>query len=236
MTVGDVEITFAGHATFLFRIGECRIVCDPYFAWEFPFEGHVERRLTAPRCKPEDLGGPDLVFISHSHGDHFDPDAVKKIASARTVVAAPAEVLEILASGDGGAPGAPELLSEDMDLRVNGVTLSFLAGYDNSSDKLGRQDKFSLLISSSEARIFYSGDCHEAPPRLKQHSDKLDRCILWPEDEAVARFVEEAGMTRMILMHGDRHEPGNFPCSMDYDAEKARLEKKFPGLEVRVPC
>ena len=36
-------------------------------------------------------------------------------------------------------------------------------------------------------------------------------------------------------MHGDRFEPGDFLCNMDYSEQKARLEKLLPDVEVIIP-
>ncbi len=59
MNLNDVEITWLGHATFLFEYDGNKILLDPWLAGN-------------PKCPQEyhDLE-PDLVLITHGHSDHI---------------------------------------------------------------------------------------------------------------------------------------------------------------------
>lgn len=69
-SAGDLEITFIGHGTLMFTFGETVIHVDPW------------SRLADYSKLPK----ADLIFITHHHGDHLDPVALKQIRTESTVV------------------------------------------------------------------------------------------------------------------------------------------------------
>ena len=73
------------------------------------------------------------------------------------------------------------------------------------------------------------------PPGLKVKS--VEAIFLWPHprDETLIQFYSNAKFGKFILMHGDRFEPGNFLCNLDFSEQKARIEKLMPDVEVIIP-
>ncbi|MBE0432807.1 MBL fold metallo-hydrolase [candidate division WOR-3 bacterium] len=67
---GDLEITFIGHGTLMFRFGNKVIHVDPW------------SRLADYSKLPK----ADLILLTHHHGDHLDPAALQQIRTDRTVV------------------------------------------------------------------------------------------------------------------------------------------------------
>jgi len=78
----DAQLTWIGHASFLFTLGGKRILIDPIFA---PRLGPVSR-LTPPGLPIEELPPIDLVLITHNHRDHLDPWTISRLGSAPTYV------------------------------------------------------------------------------------------------------------------------------------------------------
>ncbi|MEJ2617812.1 MAG: MBL fold metallo-hydrolase [Ignavibacteriaceae bacterium] len=67
---GDLVITFIGHASLIFNFNNMVIHVDPF------------SRLADYSSLPK----ADLILITHEHGDHCDPEAVKQISTKNTAI------------------------------------------------------------------------------------------------------------------------------------------------------
>ena len=79
----EAQLTWIGHASFLFTLGGKRILVDPIFA---PRIGPVSR-LTPPGLPIEDLPPIDVVLVTHNHRDHLDPWTLSRLGSGPAYVA-----------------------------------------------------------------------------------------------------------------------------------------------------
>ena len=80
MKIAHFQVEYLSHVCFTFTSpAGAVVVTDPFFAEGFEWQGHFERYLTPPDVAPEEISPCDVVFVSHIHGDHFDPDAVERI-------------------------------------------------------------------------------------------------------------------------------------------------------------
>jgi len=69
-SAGDLEITFVGHGTLMFRFGGKVIHVDPV--------GRYADYGKMPKA--------DVILVTHEHGDHLDPSAIEKIATKKTAL------------------------------------------------------------------------------------------------------------------------------------------------------
>ncbi len=236
MTIGGFAVEFMAHVFFRFRSPGGRVLLtDPLYAEKFFFEGHGERYLSPPAVPVESLRQADAVFVSHLHGDHCDTGtllAIQRQTGARIV--GPPEVLETLRD-KGAAAGALDEAWEGRALTWGDLTLRTLAGYDRSRDGKGRENKFSAVIESGDTRLFYAGDCNNVPPAAKGLA--VEAVFFWPhpKGDKVAAICQSFSCRRLVLMHGDRFEPGQFFCNYDLAREKERLQPFLPGWEIIVP-
>ena len=69
-SAGDLEITFVGHGTLMFRFGGKVIHVDPV--------GRYADYGKMPKA--------DVILVTHEHGDHLDPSAIEKIATEKTAL------------------------------------------------------------------------------------------------------------------------------------------------------
>ena len=79
----ELTATWIGHSTVLLQLGGLNLITDPVFSERaFPVQWMGPRRLMAPAIALEALPPLDLILISHSHYDHLDRPAVRRLARA----------------------------------------------------------------------------------------------------------------------------------------------------------
>jgi L-ascorbate metabolism protein UlaG (beta-lactamase superfamily) len=72
------QITWIGHASFLFTLGGRRILVDPVFShWVGPIA-----RLAPPGIAVDALPPVDVVLVTHNHRDHLDPASLSRLGRA----------------------------------------------------------------------------------------------------------------------------------------------------------
>ncbi len=85
---GPNSVTWIGHATFLVKLGDYRILTDPMFSKRAsPFSFAGPERLSAPALDLSELTDVDAVVISHSHYDHLDLESLQDLPNKENVTA-----------------------------------------------------------------------------------------------------------------------------------------------------
>ena len=75
------NVTWIGHATFLYQNQELNILTDPHLTLRAsPFSFAGPKRYTPPGMNFDQLPNIDVVTISHNHYDHLDIKTVRRIA------------------------------------------------------------------------------------------------------------------------------------------------------------
>ena len=69
------SITWIGHATFFIQLNGCNILTDPVWAKRMG----LEKRLSEPGLRMDELPPIDVVVISHGHYDHLDIGTLKQL-------------------------------------------------------------------------------------------------------------------------------------------------------------
>ncbi len=236
MRIGAFNIVYLSHVCFRFRTrGGKTLITDPFFGPGFVWQNKVEHYLSPPAMPATDIRRCDAIFISHEHGDHFDPPTVMQIhkQTGCKVIAAP-EMLEVLASR--GLPKKAQLeAKEAARVTFGDLAVTPYDGYDDSKDAKGRPNKFAITIESRGTKLFYSGDCHELPPAVRGMS--VDALFSWPHptDEELKPFVDGIDTDTFVVMHSDKFAPGDFWCNFDPKEHAKRIQKIKPGMRVRLP-
>jgi L-ascorbate 6-phosphate lactonase len=75
-----MNITWLGQSGYLLEMGGQRVVIDPFFS-DIVERKQGLKRLMPPPCSIKSLA-PDVLFITHYHLDHFDPETVSQILNA----------------------------------------------------------------------------------------------------------------------------------------------------------
>lgn len=81
LQVGQICITWIGHASFLIQTPEHSVLIDPNWAkWL-----KVIKRIKRPGIELHDLPAIDLVLVTHAHFDHLDRKTLRAIASDQPI-------------------------------------------------------------------------------------------------------------------------------------------------------
>ena len=109
------------------------------------------------------LGTPDLILITHAHGDHFNVPVLTAVAGPNTVLAVPQQVYDQL----------PDALKAKATIMANGDK-SMLAGievdavpaYNITAERLRNHPQGTgngYVLNLGGKRIYFAGDTEEAP-------------------------------------------------------------------------
>jgi L-ascorbate metabolism protein UlaG (beta-lactamase superfamily) len=109
------------------------------------------------------LGTPDLILITHAHGDHFNVPVLSAVAGPNTVLAVPQQVYDQL----------PDALKAKATIMANGDK-SMLAGievdavpaYNITPERLRNHPQGAgngYVLNLGGKRIYFAGDTEEAP-------------------------------------------------------------------------
>lgn len=146
---GDLIVHPVQHATFVMQWNGKTIAVDPV--------GGAKAFADLPQ--------PDLVLITHLHGDHLDPETLKALipADSKTPIVAPKSVLEKL----------PEPLRERTTVLANGqktklvgIEIEALPAYNTSVEKQkfhpkGRDNGYLLRLGGKT--VYIAGDTEDTP-------------------------------------------------------------------------
>jgi L-ascorbate metabolism protein UlaG (beta-lactamase superfamily) len=149
---GDLEITFLGHGSLLFRHGGKNVYVDPF--------SRVADYAKLPKA--------DVIFITHEHRDHLDPAALGHVRTKTTNV-----VHTVLCQG--AIEGGQAMRNGDVTV-VQGIGVEAVPAYNlvhhrESGDPFHRcGDGNGYILTFGNLRVLVAGDT-ENTPELKALRD-----------------------------------------------------------------
>lgn len=165
-TEGDLVIHPINHATFVMGWNGTTIYVDPV--------GGAERYAGFEK--------PDLILLTHIHGDHTSGDTLKTVSTSTTRLLAPASVAVKL--GD-TVPGELTILANGESFSDSGIGVEALPAYNLTEDRLGFHPKErgdnSYVVTLGGARVYISGDTEDIPEmRALEDIDAAFVCMNLP--------------------------------------------------------
>ena len=224
-------VRYAGHVTFELGAptGEVLLI-DPFFGDAFPWEGHVERRLTPAAVRPAEITSLSAILVTHVHADHYEPESVLGLADRLDPqVLAPQDVVDDLA-GRGVPSELLHTLSPGARFTVGpwGV-LSVPSAAAEEDDPCTR---YAFFLECNDRVIFHSGDSHGYSPGWDDYRGRVDLALVWyPYMREIAERLEPR---EAVFMHYDRFEPGGFLCTPDPQELLGEAEGYPAGPHYRV--
>ena len=146
---GDLEITFIGHGTLMFKFGGKTIHVDP-----------VSREAdyaTLPKA--------DLILVTHEHGDHLDLNAIKMLKKENTEIV----LTEICTQRD-----ANGLVMKNGDIqKIMGLNIEAVPAYNlihkrkNGNPFHPKGNGNGYVITFSDKKVYVAGDTENIPEMKK---------------------------------------------------------------------
>ncbi len=144
-SAGDLEITFIGHGTLMFRFGGKVIHIDPV--------GRYADYSQMPKA--------DVILVTHEHGDHLDPKAIAKIATKDTAIVLTEACAKRLGRG---------VVMKNGDVKtVEGLKVEAVPAYNVVHMRKPGQPFHpkgagnGYVITFGDARVYVAGDTENVP-------------------------------------------------------------------------
>jgi L-ascorbate metabolism protein UlaG (beta-lactamase superfamily) len=131
------------------------------FTWyrqaAYRYEGDGKQIYIDPWGIPDDAPPADVIFVTHAHSDHYNPDDFEKVRTAQTTIVAPRDV-----ANDCGLTGTivPVVPGETID--AAGVKAETVPAYNIVEERLEKHPKaknwVGYLLDLGGRTIYHAGD------------------------------------------------------------------------------
>ena len=158
---GDFTATWIGHSTVLLQLGALNVLTDPVFSQRaFPVQWAGPRRIMDPAIVIDALPPLDIVLLSHSHYDHLDKAAVRRLARAHPGAT---WVVPLRLGAYIRAWGVREIVELDwwQDADVNGLRVRATPARHFSARRLGDRNRTlwcGFAFETNGRRAYFAGD------------------------------------------------------------------------------
>jgi L-ascorbate metabolism protein UlaG (beta-lactamase superfamily) len=214
---GELVIHPINHATFVMEWNDRTIYVDPVGGADL-FADHAD---------------PDLILVTHIHGDHTSLETITGVSTQKTLILAPTSVAEKLG---GGIPGTLTILANGESFETGGVAVEAVPAYNLAADRQAYHPKQrgdnAYVVALGGIRVFISGDTEATPEmRALENIDAAFVCMNLPYtmtvEEAADGVLEFA--PKIVYPYHYRGQDG----VSDLDAF-VKLVAANPKIEVRL--
>lgn len=183
---GSLRIWWTGQEGFVFKSPGRIIYIDPYLSTyaEKITRGKVNEhvRIRSTPMKPEDVNHADIVFCTHNHADHIDPESIPIIAvkSPRAHFIVPECAFDTMRSFGIDSERIRTMKGDD-ELNFEGIQIYAVPAKHEKFDKHPQRGYpyLGYIINIDGITVFHAGDTipyNGQVERLKQH--KIDIAFL----------------------------------------------------------
>ncbi len=172
---GELTVVPINHATFVMTAGDKVIYVDPVGGAEVF----------------GDFEPPDLILITHIHGDHTSAETMQAISTDATAVIVPTTVAEKLGEG---VPGNFHILANGESFDWEGIEIEAIPAYNLTEDRQGFHPKGrdnGYVVTIGGKRIYIAGDTEDIPEmRALEDIDAAFVCMNLPYTMTVERAAD----------------------------------------------
>lgn len=132
----------------------------------------------------------DIIFITHTHNDHYEIDSIRKIMNENTQIVITADGVE-QAKADGLVNVTA--VSPGMSMEVQGIAFKTVCAYNNSSERQNHKKEYNWVgyIVTINGFNYYSAGDTDFIPEMNSMEEKIDVAFL-PVDGKYNMGREEA--------------------------------------------
>ena len=119
---------------------------------------------------------PDLILVTHEHGDHFNVPILEAVAGADTVLVTCQDVADKMPAD---LKAKTKVLANGASLTVKGVPITAVPAYNTTPERMkfhpqARHDN-GYVLTLGDKRIYIAGDTEETPEMkaLDEHRRRL---------------------------------------------------------------
>lgn len=212
---GDLEITFVGHASLIFKFNGMVIHVDPF------------SRLTDYGKLP----GADLVLITHDHGDHMDTAAVNLIKRENTRIILTKTCSDTIPGGIVMANGDVKTVKLAKDLKIEAVpAYNIVHKRPDGTPYHPKGVGNGYIITFGDKRVYVAGDTENIPEM--SNLKNIDIAFLpanLPYTMTAEMVVKAAEAFKPAVLY-----PYHFQFGQGQVPELETLMKDKKGIELRV--
>lgn len=142
--IGDVTITWLGHAGFMIKESDLTVYIDPYV---LPDMINFEEQA-------------DILLITHEHFDHCNPESIRKVRKGYATTLIP-ENITLEFKGDARRIREGDILRDH--LSIMGINIEVLPAYNIDKQYHPKGEGVGYLIEIGGVRIYHTGDTDFIP-------------------------------------------------------------------------
>ncbi len=157
MKIGNIDIIWRGHSSFLVKTEQQKIYIDPYNL-------------------PEDAEKADIILVTHSHYDHCSVQDIDKIAKKGTVVVCPADSQSKIARIDKELN--LKIFSPGKQEKINNTYIGAIPAYNKNKEFHPKEEAWlGYIIKINNISIYHSGDT-DFIPEMEKLKGKITIALL----------------------------------------------------------
>jgi L-ascorbate metabolism protein UlaG (beta-lactamase superfamily) len=234
ITLLPYQATAGGHGADSFASKSGEIIITPKSHASFVMQTPKGTMYVDPVGDPEayaDMPAPDVIIITHEHGDHYNAETLAAImGDATTMITNPA-VFEMLSDEMKARATA---LANGESMMAGDVEIDAIPAYNITEDRLnfhpqGRDNGY--VISVDGLRVYVSGDTEDTPEmRALVNVDIAFVCMNLPftmDAEAAASAVSEFAPTYVYPYHYRGRDNGTQDPAAFAEMLTEGIEAKF---------
>jgi len=120
----------------------------------------------------EESGDADIIFVTHSHYDHFSPDSINKLIKDDTVIVMPESMSEDYISS--GIKCEALYVKPESAYEVYGLVFEAVRSYNLNKDfHPKKNDWVGYILNIDDKRVYICGDTDNTPEARKVNCDIL---------------------------------------------------------------